>query len=828
MIIAICKRCNAEFTVDGRKSVEPCRYCGSLVPILHGMDDSARVNAFKRAEQNRRNGDFDEAARLYRKILDQDLTDAEAYWSLLECRYGVQYVKDPGNDEIKFTVSRMRYASILEDEDYKSAMENATDEQREVYKDTAAAIAATQKEFLRIAQNEKPFDVFICYKEADADGRRTEDSVLAGKIYAELTEMGYRVFYSRETLREYPGEKFEPHIFAALYSAKLMLLVATSSEYVESTWVRNEWKRYLDQIDREGQLGQGKLLLPVLKMSPEKLPQALRQLQAIEMSRHDAMSKLMSYVRARIPKEEAEPNPERNSDSIAERLMDRAFRELRDRRWKTADQCCEGALNRDFEAARAHLGKLLVEYEARNLNELSTYTESVAENIHFKRAMQYADEPLRAKLQACEQSIQKNIQQAEMEEQRRKEEEQQRFLQEICEFMERQSIEEEKRKQAARAELEKKQAAEAEQRRIAAEAQKKREAELKKQREKAVYCAMKNGLMAAGILLFLTLAMIGIDLLSKDSVNVAGESGFWTLAMISAAAAAILALLTDLCSVRTIGIARTLVVVGRISLAIACVCALGFTFIVCDNALPEEVKGIFNPEAVQKIQLVDDKLAKFFGIETDAAPEDFSALDTRLNVGDTIAFGRYEQDNNTSNGAEPIEWLVLDRDGDRALLLSQQVLDAQPFCESSAEAEWNTSDVRAWLNDAFLNAAFSAEAQERLIEVATGDGEADCSDRVFLLSREQERQYFQTDEARKAVPTAYALKQGAPMDAENPEETGCWWWLRTTRVGSSGRRGVAVIMESGSDAMIMCWESGSPKGGVRPAIWVRLAQYQEE
>ena len=77
MIIAICKRCNAEFTVDGRKSVEPCHYCGSLVPLLHGMDDGARVNAFKRAEQNRRNGDFDEAARLYRKILDQDLTDAE-------------------------------------------------------------------------------------------------------------------------------------------------------------------------------------------------------------------------------------------------------------------------------------------------------------------------------------------------------------------------------------------------------------------------------------------------------------------------------------------------------------------------------------------------------------------------------------------------------------------------------------------------------------------------------------------------------------------------------------------------------------------------------
>lgn len=822
MIIAICKRCNAEFTVDGRKSVEPCHYCGSLVPLLHGMDDEARVKAFKRAEQNRRNGDFDEAARLYRKILDQDLTDAEAYWSLLECRYGVQYVKDPGNGEIKFTVSRMRYASILEDEDYKSAMENATDEQREVYEDTAAAIAATQKEFLRIAQNEKPFDVFICYKEADADGSRTEDSVLAGEIYAELTSLGYRVFYSRETLREYPGEKFEPHIFAALYSAKLMLLVATSSEYVESTWVRNEWKRYLDQIDREGQLGQGKVLLPVLKMLPKDLPQALRQLQAIEMGRNDAMSRLMRYVRARIPQKEAGPNPERNSDSIAERLMDRAFRELRDRRWETADQCCEDALNRDFEAARAHLGKLLVEYEARNLNELSTYTDSIAENIHFKRAMQYADEPLRAKLQACERSIQKNIrqakleeqrrkeeeQQAKLEEQRRKEEEQQRFLQELCEAMERESIKEEKRKQAA----------EAEQRRIAAEAQKKREAELEKQRKKVRARIDNNIVIFVSMVLGVPLILLGF----KGSVNDA--KGFLMLATISGAVGLAL---TICCFGQTIGTARTLVMVARIPLAVALVCVFGFASLAAINVRSEDEKFL-SAEVEQKIQLVDDKLAEFFGIETDAAPEDFSALDTRLNVGDTIAFGRYEQDNNTSNGAEPIEWLVLDRDGDRALMLSQQVLDAQPFCESSAEAEWNTSDVRAWLNDAFLNAAFSAEAQERLIEVATGDGEADCSDRVFLLSREQERQYFQTDEARKAVPTAYALKQGAPMDAENPEETGCWWWLRTTRVGSSGRRGVAVIMESGSDAMIMCWESGSPKGGVRPAIWVRLAQYQEE
>lgn len=220
------------------------------------------------------------------------------------------------------------------------------------------------------------------------------------------------------------------------------------------------------------------------------------------------------------------------------------------------------------------------------------------------------------------------------------------------------------------------------------------------------------------------------------------------------------------------------------------------------------------------LERLDEGAEDFF--ERIGLLEDFSALNTGLAAGDTVTLGRYEQDGKKLNGPEPIEWLVLKRIDDRALLLSKQVLDAQPFCESSAEAQWSTSDMRKWLNDTFLDEAFNADAQGRLIEVATGDGEEDCIDRVFLLSSEQERQYFQTDEARKAIPTAYALKQGAPMDAENPEETGCWWWLRTAMEGD--QRGVAYIAESGSDAMMMLWGSGSPKGGVRPAIWVRLEE----
>ena len=255
----------------------------------------------------------------------------------------------------------------------------------------------------------------------------------------------------------------------------------------------------------------------------------------------------------------------------------------------------------------------------------------------------FSDEPLRAKLQACERSIQKNIRQAELEEQRRREEEQQakleeqrrkeeeqrRFWQEAYELAERKRIEEEKRKQAA----------EAEQRRIAAEAQKKREAELEKQRKKVRARIDNNIVIFVSMVLGVPLILLGF----KGSVNDA--KGFLMLATISGAVGLAL---TICCFGQTIGTARTLVMVARIPLAVALVCVFGFGSLTAINSRPEDAKGLLSTEVEQKIQLVDDKLAEFFGIETDAAPEDFSALDTRLNVGDTIAFGRYEQDNNTS------------------------------------------------------------------------------------------------------------------------------------------------------------------------------------
>ena len=119
----------------------------------------------------------------------------------------------------------------IRDRDYKSALQYADSYQKSIYEEEANAINDIQKGILAISQKEKPFDVFICYKETDNDGRRTRDSVIAADLYHELTEEGFKVFFSRITLEDKLGSAYEPYIFAALNSAKVMVVVGTKDVY---------------------------------------------------------------------------------------------------------------------------------------------------------------------------------------------------------------------------------------------------------------------------------------------------------------------------------------------------------------------------------------------------------------------------------------------------------------------------------------------------------------------------------------------------------------------------------------------------------------------
>ena len=137
----------------------------------------------------------------------------------------------------------------------RRALEYAPDNySRELYEKQAREIAEIQKGILAISRNEQPFDVFICYKETDSNGQRTQDSVIANDIYYQLKDAGYKVFYAAITLEGKLGSAYEPIIFAALNSAKVMLAIGTNPEYFNAVWVKNEWSRFLKIIKKNSLL----------------------------------------------------------------------------------------------------------------------------------------------------------------------------------------------------------------------------------------------------------------------------------------------------------------------------------------------------------------------------------------------------------------------------------------------------------------------------------------------------------------------------------------------------------------------------------------------
>lgn len=281
MIIFKCKMCGGDLEIDENMAVGTCQHCGSTMTLPKASDERI-TNLFNRANHYRRSSEFDKAIGVYETIINEDAANAEAYWGLVLCRYGIEYVEDPESGQRIPTCHRAQKTSIFLDPDFKQAIECADETAMAIYKTEATTIDAIQKQILSISSQETPYDIFICYKETSETGSRTKDSVLAQDIYFALTEQGYKVFFSKITLEDKLGSAYEPYIFAALNSSPVMVVVSTSVENVGSVWVKNEWSRYLALIRK----GERKVLIPVYRdMDPYDLPEEFSHLQAQDMSR---------------------------------------------------------------------------------------------------------------------------------------------------------------------------------------------------------------------------------------------------------------------------------------------------------------------------------------------------------------------------------------------------------------------------------------------------------------------------------------------------------------------------------------------------------------
>ncbi|MDD6980801.1 MAG: leucine-rich repeat protein, partial [Clostridia bacterium] len=377
-----------------------CAFCGTKQTVPR-LTDEKRANLYDRANHFRRIGDYDKAMALYEQILAEDATDAEAYWSIVLCRYGIEYVEDPTTHKRVPTVHRAQYTSILADEDYLSALSHADGYQRDVLESEAKEIDRLQKEILAISKKEKPFDVFICYKETGDDGARTKDSVLAQDLYFALTNEGMKVFFARITLENKLGSAYEPYIFAALHSAKVMVALGTKPEYFKAVWVKNEWSRYLSLM-REGAQ---KTLIPAYRdMDPYDLPDDFSHLQALDMSRIGFLQDLVRGIRKILDSDRpAAPKtaestaaatvaPASTASASISSLFDRVHLFLEDEDWDSANEYCERILDIDPRCADAYFLKLLVTRKCLTADALVEAGVPIVDDPNYRKALRFATE----------------------------------------------------------------------------------------------------------------------------------------------------------------------------------------------------------------------------------------------------------------------------------------------------------------------------------------------------------------------------------------------------------------------------------------------------
>lgn len=416
MAIIKCKMCGGDLNVAGDSQIAVCEYCGTQQTVPK-QDNEKKLTLFARANRLRFACEFDKAAGVYESIVAEFPEEPEAYWGLVLCKYGIEYVDDPATGKKVPTCHRSSFDSVLEDANFELVMEYSDVVTRKIYREEAKAIEELRRGIIEVSSREEPYDIFICYKETDENGQRTLDSVLAQDLYDALTEKGYRVFFSRITLEDKLGQEYEPYIFAALNSARVMLAVGTDYEYYNAPWVKNEWSRYLQLIAA----GQKKSLIPCYKnIDAYDMPKEFAKLQAQDLGKVGATQDLLRGIEKLFGKSNEQkgaqsPTPIAASPNT-DALLRRGHLFLEDKDWENADTYFDKVLDLDPECADAYLGKLLAQLRITSVNNISCDRIilpddfSTAEELEgYKKASRFGDGQIKQSLQKVKTAVEAKV-----------------------------------------------------------------------------------------------------------------------------------------------------------------------------------------------------------------------------------------------------------------------------------------------------------------------------------------------------------------------------------------------------------------------------------
>lgn len=386
----ICKFCGAPLELSNTTVCE-CGSCNRLqcVPLIDSVE---KRNLLTRAEQLRSEQRYDKAIQLYEKMISLSPTDADLYWELALCRYGVLFYADGG-----LTLQRTQAHAFTSDSDYQQAVKFADDKQHILMQEIAELIDEKQRSIAGLAVG-IGYDVLLCSgSDSEAVKRSTE-------LYNTLSSEKTNVFFPAVTLDGKAESEWEPYIYAAVNSAKVLLVAATDADTFDDVLLMNICSRFLSGDMR------GKAVIPILYgVLPGDLPPELSRFQAVNAANLGFEQDIIASIHALL----SDRNYTRPAYSKPP-LVRRAYIMLSDREFHDAAELCK-RIEPQFPAEAA-LIRLLCEYRLTSEEELGTISADVTQSENYRLAMKYGVEALRLRLKKYALSAQENLHAKELAE----------------------------------------------------------------------------------------------------------------------------------------------------------------------------------------------------------------------------------------------------------------------------------------------------------------------------------------------------------------------------------------------------------------------------
>ena len=830
-----CKMCGGELSFEEGMTVCECEYCGSKQTIT-AIDDEKILKLYDRANRFRMANEFDKAANVYESIIAEHDSEADAYWGLLLCKYGIEYVDDPATGDKIPTCHRVSFESIMEDADFENVMDNSDSLSRTVYRDQAKQIEEIRKGIIEVSGKEQPYDIFICYKETNENGDRTVDSVIAQDVYEVLTDKGYRVFFSRITLEDKLGTEYEPYIFAALNSAKVMLVFGTSYDYYNAVWVKNEWSRYISLMAKDKE----KHLIPCYKdIDAYDIPKEFKHLQAQDMGKVGAVQDLTRGIDKIFGRGLSENSQKQDTQPViqqvvqkvsgvnAQALLQRGFMTLEDKDWKKADEFFENVLNEEPQNAEAYLGKLLTEYKVSKREGLSDLIKKFDGSKNYEKILRFGSDELKSELDDYLKIIQMGITYRGACENIKKEE----YQEAITTFQSILDYKDAKEKIKECEELDRK-AKEAD--RKAKEADRKAKEAEKRARETEkkvdeIAAAIKNNIKGSiadvekNIKKYEEYARTKIQELGNELPNFETEETRWKEKIRlekekentkgrMAALSKELGELGIFSGKRKKEIMAEIESLEKAAEQIECRINLIWDIdqIESDKGLKEKLKRelehkkneITYEDAVALLK--DNALQNLFKAKY---PILFLKVYIREKMGDTVKFGRIKKKN---GDIADVEWRVLEVKDEECLLIAEKGYDYGLDVNFYMKwVPWESSRLRQALNGEFIEKTLLPKEENILMKNFDDDNSETYFDYVFILSKDEVLKYFKDDSSRKLKSSELGGDGTTPSVA---------WGLRT-----KGKGDYSVIVRP--DGKIDDEGEANRNVKVRPALWINITPW---